>query len=332
MIKGLTDITKNLNILREQGVQKGDPTGFKCLDEFYSVKPGTFTIILGSPTHGKSELIFELILNQIEKGKKALILSPETGNAEEIYMELIHKYLKKSPYVTAYNPCTDLEFETAKNHIDHFIRIADDEDNGYSFQRLADSILDYERSEDIFFDLVMAEPWNELDHKQSLMDNAGRQDLSIEDELSHLRRFCKKYNKHFFLSFHPAMQALVRDDNSGMAYYPMPKAREAAGGQATLRKAFNWINVWRPPTGLLNPETGIPYQDNELILVIEKTKPKGVGKKGKCTLYFDWQKNRYYETEMGNKFYAYEHKEPPKLHPDTFIMPISNQFETEDLF
>lgn len=307
MIKSISDISQTVETLRNKGVQRGQDTGFKCLDELYSVKRGTHTIVLGSPTHGKSEFIFEILMNRANRGEKAIILSPETGNAEEITMELIHKYLRMSAYKSNPNSCSDQQYYQALNWVDDHFAIADDEEKSYSFVELTDAISKYEKERNVKFDNVMAEPWNELNHKLALNDNSGRQDLAIEEELTFLRRYCKNENKHAFLSFHPAYQTLVTDKSSKISYYEMPRAREAAGGQATLRKSFSWINIWRPPAGLMNVH-GQPYKENELIVQVEKSKPKGVGKKGECTLFFDWKQNRYYEEIDGRIKYAFEHE------------------------
>ena len=309
MIKSISSIQVSVDKLRSSGVQRGDDTGFKGLDELYSIKRGTFTIVQGSPTHGKSELIFEFLMNQAVKfNKKAIILSPESGNSEEIVMELVHKYLGKSAYKTSQFGCDDKEFYMAFNWISEMFAIADDEDKSYSFNQLISEIEGYEKANNTKYQNVMAEPWNELDHKLAIQDNSGRQDLAIEEELTALRRYCKKENKHMFLSFHPSHQTANKDLKTGISYYEMPKAREAAGGQSTFRKAFCWINIWRPPTGLVDLTTNQLFEENELLVQIEKSKPKGVGKKGITKLYFDWQKNRYYEKLDDERYYAFEHE------------------------
>jgi hypothetical protein len=81
-------------------------------------------------------------------------------------------------------------------------------------------------------------------------------------------------------------------------------AREAAGGQALLRKAMTWINMWRPPHGM-NDQYGQPYPDNIVLIKVEKAKPKGVAMRGEMVLQFDWKKNRYFEFP---KLYAFEHE------------------------
>ena len=308
MIKSISDIRQSVEALRDQGSQRGDNTGFSCLDSLYSIKPGTFTIVQGAPTHGKSELIFEFLISQAEHfNKKSIILSPESGSAEDITMELIHKFLKKSAYKSNPYACDDREFHKGLNWVEYYFSIADDEEKSYSFVELADEIAEYEKTHKTRYDFVMAEPWNELNHKMALNDNSGRQDLAIEDELTFLRRYCKNEKKHVFLSFHPSFQTLIQDPVSKKRYYEMPRAREAAGGQATLRKAFSWINIWRPPVGVCD-EHGMPYEENQLLVQIEKSKPKGIGAKGQTTLFFDWKQNRYYEHFNGQNSYAFEHE------------------------
>lgn len=305
MIKRVSDISNELEALRKSGIQRGDNTGFECLDSLYSIKQGSYTIFLGAPGHGKSELEFELLLNQATRfGKRSLIYSPETGSVAEIIAELIHKVTLKPFFKTSSYSADETEYYTALNWIDHHFLIVDSDEQAYSFQDLFAMVLSYEkdnRGETIHF--IMAEPYNELKH--DMANFYGRQDLYIEDMMGDVRRFCKKYNKHVFMSIHPAHQQKVEEN--GIRYYPMPTAREAAGGQALLRKAMTWINIWRPPMGLEHPETG-PYRDNELIITIEKAKPKGVSVKGTCTLFFDWKRNRYYEEKNGVPFYAFHHE------------------------
>jgi hypothetical protein len=53
----------------------------------------------------------------------------------------------------------------------------------------------------------------------------------------------------------------------------------------------------------MNDQNGQPYDDNIVLIKIEKAKPKGVAMKGEIKLYFDWRKNRYYQFP---KLYAFE--------------------------
>lgn len=316
MIKKFKDVQKEIDFLRHKGFIRGENTGFKCLDEFYSLKQGTFTMILAAPHHGKSEFAFELVFNQ---GKKALIYSPETGSVEDIYAEFIHKFTGKSIYKSEFNHCTDIEYQRAAEWVDYNFSIIDSDEKAYSFEELTKMVTDEE--------IILCDPYNEMNHAMK----SDRQDLYIEELLGEIRRYCKKNRKHCIMTLHPAYQKPIVE--KGMTYYPMPVAREAAGGQANLRKAMTWINLWRPPTAL-NDENGCPYDDNVVLIQIEKAKPKGVSKRGTCQLYFDWKRNRYYEKDFYRKeLYAFEHEKStpvsiatPKHEFPTFVQSDECEF------
>ena len=326
MIKRLNGIRVELEKLKNSGIIRGELTGFKSLDEFYSIKQGSYTTVLGSPTHGKSEFIFELLMNQsIEFGKRHLIYSPETGSVEEIFAELIHKYTKKDFYYWNKNGHSEQDFYKAADWIDWHFLIVDSDEKAYTLAELFEFVLKYEKAHpgEDKISCIMAEPYNEIRHEMG----TTRQDLYIEELMGEVRRFCKKYKKHLFLSIHPTDQPLVNHERG--AYYPKPLPRQAAGGQALYRKAMAWITLWRPPVFL--EENGVPYQENEVIVSIDKAKPKRVCVKGVCHLYFEWDINRYYEYAFGDKLYAFEHK-AKVTDPNEGFQPNRNYEQQKDLF
>lgn len=310
MIKSIKDRLPQLEKLRENGIVRGEDTGFRCLDEFYSVKQGTYTIIYSEPTHGKSEFSFEICFNQAEKfAKRSLICSPETGTIDEIIAEMIHKYAGKQIYKTEYTHLTDLEFNTAVEWLNYHFVVIDTDEKTYSIPDLFELANQWEidnPGESI--DIIMGEPYNELNHDKMALFGS-RQDLYIEDLIGELRRSCRKKNKmgrlrHFILTIHPSgsTSPITKD---GSTYYPKPLPRQAAGGQALYRKAMTWITLWRPPANYKN-EYGQPCKDNEVHVHIDKAKPKGVSKRGMCKLFLNWKRNRYYEESWGQLFYAFE--------------------------
>lgn len=310
MIKRLESVREKLEVLRTSTVQRGENTGFKCLDEIYSIKDGSYTFILGSPTHGKSEFIFELLLNQMKQGRRALIYSPETGSVEEIIAELVHKITGKSAYKSNPFHCDDGEFKKTLTMIDWFFLIVDSEEKAYSIKELFDMADQYEKEhKGEFIHYIMAEPYNEIKHDMATFGT--RQDLYIEEFVGEIRRYCKRTKKHTFISLHPASQQSVNSSNG--PYYPKPLPREAAGGQALFRKAMAWITIWRPPAGL-DKGNGACYEENEVVISVDKAKPKGVAVKGETSLYFDWKKNRYYERVSESDKYAFEHESVYDIH------------------
>lgn len=308
MIKSIMDILPQVKRLREKGIIKGEETGFRCLDELYSIKQGTYTIIYSEPTHGKSEITFELCLNQAEKfAKRSLICSPETGTVEEIVAELIHKITGKQIYKTEFYHLEDKEFYNAIAYLTEWFVIVDTDEKTYSIDDLFIMADQWEKENSgKRIDIIVGEPYNELDHSAMSATFGSRQDLYIEDLMGNVRRLCrnKKNKRHFILTIHPSGSATpVTKD--GFTYYPKPLPRQAAGGQALYRKAMTWITLWRPPHGFKN-EHGQPCKDNEVHIWIDKAKPKGVSFRGSCKLFFDWKKNRYYEEAWGQAFYAFE--------------------------
>lgn len=321
MIKRLESVREKLDILRTSTNQRGQDTGFKCLDQLYSIKSGSYTFVLGSPTHGKSEFIFELLMNQASLGKRSLIYSPETGSVEEIIAELVHKYTGKSAYSTNPNPCSDKEYNEALTYIDWFFLIVDSEEKAYSIRELFNMADEFEaKNKGEKIDFIMAEPYNEIKHDMATYGT--RQDLYIEEFVGDIRRYCKKTGKHTFISLHPTSQHITTQGE--FSFYPKPLPREAAGGQALFRKAMSWITIWRPPAGM-EYISGV-YQDNDVVISIDKAKPKGVSMKGETMMHFDWKKNRYYENLDGSDKYAFEHLKAQNIHNPSAGMPTSKDF------
>ena len=308
MIKTLNDVRDEIQDIIQKPDQRGELTGFRNLDRIYSVKQGSFTVFLGAPSHGKTELIFELCMNQTERyGKRHLIYTPETGTVAEIMLELAHKYTGKPLYKTSYYKecCTEVERDNALQWVNHNFVIEDGDQDARSFEELAEDLLKEEKDSKRKIHTIMAEPYNEIKH--DMTGFGTRQDLYIETFISDIRRFCAKNKKHVFLSFHPGSQSLITSKDGNFSYYPMPKAREAAGGQAALRKAMTWINIWRPQKNHKN-EHGQTCKENEVIITVEKAKPKGVSFKGSTSMFFDWNKNRYFEDINFGNYYAFEHE------------------------
>lgn len=303
MIRRINSLNIELEALRSSGIQRGDNTGFSTLDSIYSLKQGSYTIVLGEPGHGKSEFIFELLINQsIAFGKVWLIYSPETGSVAEIVAELVHKITGKSFYKTNPFYCEDKEYYKALAWIEGHFLIVDSDERSYSLDELYDMVLVFERENEGYkIAGIMAEPYNEIRHD---MDGDGRQDLYIERLMGDMRRFCKKHNKHVLISIHPQNQSGQLVNTPGGSYYLKPLPRQAAGGQALFRKAMSWITLWRPPSGI--PVDGITYEENTVVVSIDKAKPKGVSFKGSVIMGFDWKLNRYYEIIDGVRFYAFE--------------------------
>jgi len=327
MFYRVSEIRKSVCDLYERGIQKGNYVGFECLKDLYSVKLGYTTYVVGAPYSGKTEFMYEILINlSLFYGWKHALFSPESGSKEEIVAELCHKYIEK-PFYGEYR-MTEMERYKAEAWLDEYFFIIDPDDKDLAipeFYKLVDEI---ENKYGVTIQTTVGDPFNEFKHNFS--KDEGRQDLYIERILGDVRKNAKAKNRHNFIVTHCRDQKPITHD--GVTYFPPPTARDYAGGQAWFRKGMAMVCIYRPPAGL-NDENGQPYENNETQVIIQKSKPKGIGRNGIAKLFWDWKRSRYYEKYAGLDCYAMEEEKAketkdlvPKIeyNPDKYI-----QSETE---
>lgn len=296
------DVQERVDALYEHGITRGVYLGFESLHEYYSFKPAATTYFYGAPFSGKSELVFELLINLSELyDQRHAIYSPESGEAHDIFAELLSKRLRKPFFRNLPDHMTEVEYLREKDWVDDHFYIIDPKDKDLTIEKFYTTVTELEKEYGVKIDTTCCDPFNELEHDFSA--NSGRQDLYIENRLGFIRRDAVAHHRHNIVITHIADQEPVKTKD-GMVYYPPPTPRQIAGGQAWYRKGMNMIAVWRPPGNMTDTETGLPYEENEVHLIIQKFKPKGVGKRGTVKLYYDTRMNRYYEKFNGTKRYA----------------------------
>jgi len=320
MIKKLTDFENEILAFHKQGIQKGDYCGFDTLDEYYTRKAGSMTFILASPHSGKTEFNLELLLNlSLLYNQKHILFTPETGDYKDIAKELVSKYCKKQFFASDFEHCTEADIYNAINFLSDKFFIVDNDENSFTFDDIINQTKQFELDNKVKIDNILFDPYNEIKH--DMKDYAGRQDLYIEDAIGKLRRYAKKENKHIFICMHPQDQAPITEN--GITFYPPPHPRQSAGGQSFFRKAMAFIILWRPPQGFIDNETQQPYEGNETHIHIAKAKPKGSAKIGRCKLYFDWKKNRFYERKDDGIYFGLEAKAKRERNVDAGNLELS---------
>lgn len=307
MWKLLKDVKSELDELRTNGIQRGKSIGWSWEQLPLTIKKGYTTYLGAPPATGKTEWLFEILINlSCIHGWKHVVYSPETGSAHEIYAELCHKYIGK-PYVKGKTFMDETERTKAEYFInDHFVVIdphSSDENQKFDFtiDMFFKTIIDIETHLDIKFDTTTIDPWNELTEEYQPND-LGREDKYLSRILGEVRVNARVNKRHNFVLNHVRDQQIVTKDN--VSFYPMPTARDFAGGQVWFRKGLLMIIMWRPPYGLLN-EDGIPYEKNEVHIKIAKSKPKGVSTNGTYKMFLDTERYQYYMLGFGDvKIYA----------------------------
>jgi len=316
MYKRLTSVNNELFDIRQQKDVRGKSIGWDWDILPYTIKEGCTTYIGSAPASGKTELWFEILINlSCLHNWNHVIFSPETGSSAEIFAELCYKYVGK-PYVQGQNSMTNSEQIQAEMFINEHFIVIDPIDEDLTITKFYELVDEIERKEGIKIHTTTIDPWNELT-EEFIQADLGREDKYLSRILGQVRKNARKTGRHNCVINHVRDQPMVSSKTiagTDISYFPMPSARDFAGGQVWFRKGLSVLIPWRPPYGLLNSE-GNGAEKNEVHLKVAKSKPKGVSKNGVYKLFLDLDKYQYYMLDFkGNRIYANRtKKQAPQL-------------------
>jgi twinkle protein len=128
---------------------------------------------------------------------------------------------------------------------------------------------------------VTLDPWNELSH--NFGEHGGRQDTYLEVVLGNIRRFSRKENIHTFIIAHP--RTLIKNKEGR---YDPPTAFEFSGGATWYAKADSILCINRP-----HEFSEAQFERSYVDIIVQKAKPKKVGKKGIFEIDYDYNTGRY---------------------------------------
>lgn len=311
----LTDYTDRVVSKYKNGTERGMSCGFKCLDSLVSFKRGYSTYFLAAPRAGKTELSVEILLNLTFKYEsKHALYSPEIGSPEDVIAELASKWLKKPFYKESPYAMTEKELYNVIPLLSQYFYILDT-DEDYTIEGFYQECEKIETDNDIKLHTTTIDPWNDV--QEDLSTFGGREDKYLAHALKVSRNVAKKRNWHNIIVTHASEneQTVKMQDVNGKEHMipPVPRLRSFAGGRVWGRRAMQVIALWRPEEPNIIGPDGMPMEDNQVLVKILKSKPKGVGAMGNAYLYFDWKTNRYYEKHFaGGSRYAWEYLEDEK--------------------
>lgn len=303
MYKKLEDITSDLNKLRSEGIQRGKSIGFTWDSLPITFKEGSTTYIGAAPHVGKTEFTFDILINlSCLHGWKHCIYTPETGTPTEIYAELISKYIGKE-FIQGEYAMTEIERMKGEYFVSEHFYIIDPIDEELTIERFYALVDEIELNEGVRFNTTLIDPWNELTEDMK-MEDMNREDKYLSRILGTCRKNARSTNRHNIIINHVRDQPAQKMKN-GSFYYPMPSPRDMAGGQVWFRKGMLMIMLWRPPIGWENPNDGsVTEEENELVVKVAKSKPKGVSINGIFKLYYDFKMKQYYQKYDNKHIYA----------------------------
>jgi twinkle protein len=248
------------------GMGRGESTGYDNVDELYTVVTGQLTVVTGHPSSGKSEFIDQIMVNMAEeKGWKFGICSFE--NEPRLHIaKLIQKHIGKPFFEGQMQRLDKEEYTRGKEFVQ----------SHFSFLYQADGSLS--SIDDIILRLRAAvlrhgirgaiiDPYNYIQMTGDMSETKW-----ISDVLTRLRVFAQAHGIHLWFVAHP--QKMMRGQDGKV---PAPKGYDISGSAAWFAKADVGLTVHRP-----NP-SGSPISE----IHIWKCRFSWVGKQGETELEFN---------------------------------------------
>lgn len=252
-------------------LKNGFPVGWKPrgdLGNHVSFFPGYTSIITGIPSHGKSEVLDQILIGlALDYDLRGGFFTPENWPTELHIIKLVEKLIGKSAFKA--NP---LELQKAKEFLsDRMFWIYPEE--GYKLETVLDKIRQAVLKYGIQWYVI--DPWNKLEHHDDSTNYVSRC-------LDLISNFNKKNGTHAFLVAHPTKMRFNHDEGK----YDVPGLYDISGSANFFNKADIGLSMYRE------------QEEHRNTLYIQKVKFKFWGKPGKIGYNWDQTNGRY--TEYGN--------------------------------
>lgn len=273
----VNDLSDAVDELYEQGLVPGATTGWKAVNQYYTVKRGQWSIVTGIPSHGKSAWLDALLVNLgVEHGWKFCICSPENQPIQRHIASLMSLWAGEpfsDGYVHKMSPKTK---DAAKDWVQAHFTFVLPFQKDFTVEGVLDLASEVRARRPI--DGIVIDPWNELEHKRPEKMNETEY---VSQSLSYMRRYARAQEIHLWLVVHPTK--LQRD--RGTQVYPVPTLYDCHGSAHFRNKADMGVIVWRD----LEDETK-PTE-----IHIQKVRFRECGRVGMAELFFDRATGRFSE-------------------------------------
>ncbi len=264
-IVAVSDLRARVLALYATGLQPGVSPGWESLREFWTLRPGDWTVVTGTPGHGKSSAMDNVMLNTASaNGWNWAIWSAENLPQELHVANLVSIYAGRPFSSGALARVSMSELTRAMDFIEERFRfIAPPEDDETLQRILADvDLLMAERA----VHGVLIDPWNELTHSYPNTETEY-----ISNCLKSVRRFVASRKCHLVLVAHPTKLKKQPDGS-----YPVPTPWDISGSGTWRAKADNALCVWRDES-----------QPGTATVFVQKVRRRFVGKIGSAVLDYD---------------------------------------------
>ena len=257
-----------LNDLYLKGTGKGFSTGFKSIDDIYTVAPAQLTVVTGYPSSGKSNWVDQITVNLAKNDDwKFAICSFE--NQPEIHITRLMEIYTRKRFFDGKNRMSEQEKEDAFKWVnDHFLFI---DTNGDEPSTL-DSILTRTKVAIKRMGVrgLVIDPYNFID-----LNRSSTETEAISDMLTKVQKFVKSHDLHCWFVAHPA-----KVNRSGMEQ-PRPDGMSISGSMAWWAKTDCGITIHR--------------QEGFVEVAVWKCRYRWVGTQGETTLLYNKTSGTYSE-------------------------------------
>lgn len=270
-----SELASELYDLYEGGMPRGKSTGWRDMDEYFTVMPGQLNIVTGIPGHGKSEWVDALCVNLAHlHGWRIGMYSPENFPIKLHVSKIAEKYTGKPFNPGKTERMTRTEFVDAMDWIDTSFRwIMPESPSLDEILAKAQALVARDGIR-----VLIIDPWNEVEHDRP---SAMSETEYISLALSKLRKFARKHEVAVFVIAHPKLMAKDKD-----GCYPVPSPYDINGSANWRNKADNCLAIWRNLA-----------DDAAMVEVhVQKIKFKIVGKLGKVDYVYDKVTGRYHDS------------------------------------
>lgn len=280
-----SDLAQKIQALYSAGLPKGNSTGWACVDEYYTVGLGQWTVVTGVPGHGKSEWLDALMSNLSLDGWRFVVFSPENQPHELHAVKLMEKLCRK-PF--GFGPMARMDAEEiaiATGMLDMAFRFLTVNAEFVKVPSLVEVLTSASVVLQQWIDEgetklgLVIDPWNEMDHG---IDKGESETQYISRALSTIRQFARDWNIHVWVVAHPTK---IYKDKEGK--YPVPTMYDISGSAHWRNKADNGICIHRD---VMN--------GGMVDIHIQKIRFKNIGRPGLVSLFYDRHTGCYSESAM----------------------------------
>lgn len=279
-ISGLYDSTHffdQVDDIYDNGVGRGETTGYQSVDALYTIAPGMLTVVTGHPSSGKSEFIDQIMVNLSEtRGWSHAICSFE--NEPRLHItKLISKHLRK-PFFAEFEDrrLTPEELKIGKDFVGNHFSFIFQADGAMAsldgiLERLKVAVMRYG------IRTAVIDPYNYIEKGRDVSETDW-----ISQMLSKVRLFAQAHGIHIWFVAHPTKMMRSADGK-----VPPPGGYDISGSAAWFAKADHGLTVHRPN----------PMYSQETEIISWKSRFAWLGKQGKTSIIYNRMSTTY--TEIG---------------------------------